>query len=80
MGITSYSLGKEWRHLRRWVGLPEQGWGERLQASQPGRRKHQVLAVGYELGMEGFVTREEDSRWSLFEPSQKLQRKEEKER
>ena len=58
--------------------LPEQGWGERLQASQLGRRKHQVLAVGYELEMEGFATREEDSRWSLFEPSQELQRKKEK--
>ena len=61
MGIASCSLGKEWRHLRRWAELPEQGWGERLQASQPGRRKHQVLVVGYELEMEGFVTREEDS-------------------
>ena len=37
-----------------------------------------MLAVGYELEMEGFVTREEDSRWSLFEPSQELQRKKEK--
>jgi len=56
------------------------GWGERLQASQPGKREHQVLAVGYELEMGGFATREEDSRWSLFEPSQELQRKKEKKR
>ena len=37
-----------------------------------------MLAVGYEYEMEGFMTREEDSRWSLFEPSQELQRKKEK--
>ena len=58
--------------------LPEQGWGERLQASQPGKREHQVLAMGYALEMEGFVTKEEDLRWSLFEPSRELQRKKEK--
>jgi len=60
------------------VELPEQGWGERLQASQPGKREHQVLAMGYALEMEGFVTKEEDLRWSLFEPSRELQRKKEK--
>ncbi len=31
-----------------------------MQASQPGRRKHQVPVVGYELERECFVTREED--------------------
>ena len=46
-----------------------------MQASQPGKKKHQVLVVGCELETKGFVTREEDSRWSLFEPSRKLQRK-----
>ena len=58
--------------------LPEQGWDERLQASQPGKREHQMLAVGFALGMEGFVTKEEDSRWSLYEPSRELQRKKKK--
>ena len=58
--------------------LPEQGWGERLQASQPGKKEHQMLVVGYALGMEGFVMKEEDSRWSLYEPSRELQRKKEK--
>jgi len=78
MGKASCSLEWGWRLLRRLVELPEQGWGERLQASQPGKREHQMLAVGYVLGMEGFVTKEEDSRWSLYEPSQELQRKKEK--
>jgi len=62
------------------VELPEQGWDERLQASQPGKREHQMLAVGYALGMEGFVMKEEDSRWFLYEPSRELQRKSKKER
>ena len=58
--------------------LPERGWDERLQASQPGKEEHQMLVVGYALGMEGFVMKEEDSRWSLYEPSRELQRKREK--
>ena len=29
----------------------------------------------YALGMEGFATRKEGSRWILYEPSQELQRK-----
>ena len=78
MGIVSCSLERGWRVLRRLVELPEQGWGERLQASQPGKREHRVLAVGYALGVEGFETKEEDSRWSLFEPSRELHRKKEK--
>jgi len=68
----------EWRLLRRLVELPEQGWDERLQASQPGKREHQMLEVRYALGMEGFVTKEEDSRWSLYELSRELQRKKKK--
>jgi len=78
MGRVSCSLEWEWRLLRQLVELPEQGWDERLQASQPGKREHQRLAVGYALGMEAFVTKEEDSRWSLYEPSRELQRKKEK--
>ena len=31
-----------------------------MQASQPEKKKHQVLAVGCVLEMKGFVTREED--------------------
>jgi len=78
MGKASCRLEWGWRLLWRLVELPEQGWGERLQASQPGKREHQMLAVGYALGMEDFVTKEEDSRWSLYEPSRELQRKKEK--
>ena len=59
--------------------LPERGWDERLRASQPGKKEHQMLVVGYALGMEGFVMKEEDSRWFSGEPSRELQRKEEEE-
>ena len=65
----------EWRLLRRLVELPERGWDERLQASQPGKKEHQMLVVGYALGMEGFVMKEEDLRWFSYEPSRELQRK-----
>ena len=54
---------------------PERGWGERSQASQPGKKEHQVLAVGYESEMEGLAMREGDLRLSLYEPSWELQRK-----
>ena len=67
MGRAFCNLEWGWRLLRRLVELPEQGGGERLQASQPGKRGHQVLAVSYALGVEGFATKEEDSRWSLYE-------------
>jgi len=49
-----------------------------LQASQPGKKEHQMLVVSYALGMEGFVMKEEDSRWFLYEPSRELQRKKKK--
>ena len=78
MGRAFCNLEWGWRLLRRLVELPEQGGGERLQASQPRKREHQVLAVSYALGVEGFATNEEDSRWSLYEPSRELQRKKEK--
>jgi len=34
-----------------------------------------MLVVGYALGVEGFATKKEGSRWILCEPSQELQRK-----
>ena len=77
-GRVPGSLVWEWRLLRRLVELPERGRDERLQASQPGKKEHRMLVVGYALGMEGFVMKEEDSRWFLYEPSRELQRKKKK--
>jgi len=41
------------------VEWPEPSWGGRVQASQPEKKKHHVLAVGCVL-VRGFVTKEED--------------------
>jgi len=37
-----------------------------------------MLVVSYALGVEGFVMKEEDSRWFSYEPSREQQRKKEK--
>ena len=39
---------------------PEPRWDGRVQASQPEKKKHHVLAVGCVLVRRGFVTKEED--------------------
>ena len=39
---------------------PEPSWDERVQASQPEKTKHHVLAVGRVLVKRGFVMKEED--------------------
>ena len=74
---ASCSLVWQRKLLRRLVELPERDWGERLQASQPGKREHQMLVVSCALGVEGFAMKEEGSRWFSCEPSQELQRKKE---
>jgi len=70
--------------------LPEQGWHEKLQASQPGKKERQMLVLGHAvvgdlpqeqpcaLGVEGFATKKGGSRWTLYEPSQELQKEKEK--
>ena len=67
--------------------LPKQGWHGKLQASQPGKTGRQTIVLGHELvedspqeqpcalGVEGFATKKGGSRWTLYEPSQELQRK-----
>ena len=52
--------------------------GRKVAGLSAWKREHQMLAVGYALGMEGFATKEEDSRWSLYEPSREMQRKKER--
>jgi len=85
-GRVPCSLLEVGKHLRRLAELPERDWREKLQASHPGKKERQMLVVGYALvedlpqeqpyalGVEGFATKKEGSRWILYEPSQELQR------
>ena len=89
-GRVSCSLLEVGRHLRRLAELPEQGWREKLRASQPEKKERQMLVLGHTLvedlpqeqpcalRVEGFATKKGGSRWTLYEPSQELQRKKEK--
>ena len=70
--------------------LLEGGWHEKERAFQPEQKEHWRLAVGcvlmedlpqgqpYALEVVGFAMRKKGSRWTSCEPSQKLQRKKER--
>ena len=89
-GRVFCSLLEVGRHLRRPAELPEQGWREKLRASQPGKKGRQMLVLGHApvedlpqvqpcaLGVEVFAMKKGGSRWTLYEPSQELPRKKKK--
>ena len=66
-GRVLCSLLEVGKHLRRLAELPEQGWREKLRASQPGKNGRQMLVLGHALvedlpqeqpcalGVEGFA-------------------------
>jgi len=59
-GYSFLKSGREQRLLRRQEEWHEPSWGGRVEASQPEKTKHHVLAVGRVLVRRGFVMKEED--------------------